>query len=159
MKQVTYRIEIFTHTAKGKVNHVADRFVSTGALRETVQKYYADKYAPLSVSVSEVEVLSIESANDEQKEVVGIEKISDRSMYSEPSYRIDRDSLPKEIAELIDKLDDLDKQVFEAKAAVNKELYKYFSDGGKLSSYSRDGITVSGRPNSFVLSLKKREDK
>lgn len=153
----TYKIEIFTRTSKGKTNHIDNVFINSEADKDSVAKYYSKKYSPLSVSVSEVEVVDIDTAN-EDKEVIGVKQINGGSMYSDPTYRIHRKSLPKEVAELIDKLDELEKQVFTAKADVNKELFKYFSSGVNLSSYSSDGITVSGRPNAFALNLRKKDE-
>lgn len=152
----TYRIEIFTRTAKGKTNHIDNVFISSEADRNDVQKYYAEKYKPLSVSVSELEVVDIQSA--EKPEQPYIEKIND-NIYSDPEYRIDIASLPSNIKELLTKLDGLEKEVSEVKSSINKELFPYFSSGGSMSSRSKDSITVRGYIRPMILSLNKKDEK
>lgn len=154
---MTYRIELFTLTSKGKTNHIDDVFISTDASKEDVAKHYQEKYKPISVSVAEVEVVDIPSA-DKEKAEIGVVKTNGGNLYSDPEYRISRESLPKEVKELLDHLDELGKDVSDTTKKINGLMFPYFSSGGAMSSYSKDSITCRGYIRPLALNLRKVEN-
>jgi len=157
MSKATYRIEIYTTTAKGKRNHIDDMFVSSDADERELAEHFTEKYRPLSVGVNKVKVVDIES--EKQKEATGIVKTGYSNYESSPEYRIDRVSLPVEIIELLDSLEVSEKAVSDNKKAINKLLEPYFSHDGYMSSYCEDSITCHGYIRPLTLSLTKEKVK
>lgn len=147
----TYRIELLSYTAKGKTNHIDDIFVNSDGSKEEVQKYYSAKYKPLSVSVSELETIEVNL--EEKPESIAIEKTNSSSMYNDPEYRIDRESLPKEVRGYLEDLETFEGSISDVKKKINGLMFPYFSSGGAMSSYSKDSITCRGYIKPLVLKL------
>ena len=156
MSNKTYRIELVTFTAKGKTNHIDDVFITSEAEKDDVVKYYSEKYKPLRVNVTELEVVEIPSEKAPTGETISRKE---GSMYSDPEYRIDRESLPKEVQELLTHLDEVDTDISETKKKINGLMFPYFSNGGAMSSYSKDSINCRGYAKPLVLNLNNKEYK
>lgn len=151
----TYQVEIFTRTAKGKTNHIDNIFVNSDAVKEDVALYFAQRYSPLSVYVTEIKTIEINKKPEDKKEFIVKEK--DGSMYSDPEYTISRKMLPDDVKKLLDHLGTLEKDISDTKTSVNKIMRDFFSSGGQMVSYSRDSITCRGYIKAWALKLNRSE--
>lgn len=149
---MTYRIELFSYTAKGKTNHIDDIFITSDANKEQVTKYYTDKYKPLHVSVTELETVEI-NLDEEKREAIAIDKTNSGSVYNDPEYRIARSSLPKEVQGWLEDLETHEKTISEVKTKINGLMFPYFTSGGTMQSYNKDSIVCRGYIKPLLLTL------
>lgn len=149
----TYRVRLFTRTSKGKTNYLDDIFVSSEDTKKELSEFYQEKYKPIGTDVSEVETVKLELP---KKDKYPIEKINSGNMYSDPEYRISRKTLPKEVEELIKKLEANEKENRDIKSSINKALYPYFNRNGSFSGHDRENIKVRGYM--AALGMRKRDE-
>ena len=136
----TYKVSIYTVTQRNKRQEVAQHFVTSTLTREEVGSYYYKHYQPLNTDVSEVETL-VADPKEAEKSIV--EKLTDGGMYSSPSYRFSRDSLPKDVQALLDELTTAEQTIVDTKKRLTQYFGAYLNDA-QFSKVDRESVTVNG---------------
>ena len=145
--KTVYRVQVYKTTAKGKHENLTEVFVNTNMPLDDLKSYYSKRYSPLSVNIGAVDTVDIEVETEKE----AFEKIADGGYYSNPSYRISRDSLPEDVQKLLANHDHHKK----TQEDIKKKLAEYFETyvrEASVTDINNTDLTVRGWLKTLPLS-------